>query len=127
MYRRDMALKVLGTDDPEQVAAMLTDDAAMMDVAAKLKAEGIKMFASWQDIFNMQFSNRKNPWVVDDKLIIDDSMITFMDNVRSSLRTAMIWVLIPGLPSGVLQLKVMILSAMCFLPGVISLLLSPLP
>ena len=82
MYRRDMALKVLGTDDPEQVAAMLTDDAAMMDVAAKLKAEGIKMFASWQDIFNMQFSNRKNPWVVDDKLIIDDSMITFMDNVK---------------------------------------------
>ena len=41
MYRRDMALKVLGTDDPEQVAAMLTDDAAMMDVAAKLKAEGM--------------------------------------------------------------------------------------
>ncbi len=83
MYRRDMALKVLGTDDPDQVAAMLTDDAAMLDVAAKLKAEGIKMFASWQDIFNMQFSNRENPWVVDDKLVIDDSMITFMDTAKT--------------------------------------------
>lgn len=61
MYRRDMATKVLGTDDPEQVSAMLTDDAAMLDVAAKLKAEGIKMFASWQDIFNMEFSNREKP------------------------------------------------------------------
>ena len=69
MYRRDMATKVLGTDDPEQVSAMLTDDVAMLDVAAKLKAEGIKMFASWQDIFNMEFSNREKPWVVDEKLV----------------------------------------------------------
>lgn len=83
MYRRDMAREVLGTDDPDQVAAMLTDDAAMLDVAAKLKEKGIKMFASWQDIFNMQFSNRKNPWVVDDKLVIDDSMLTFMDTAKT--------------------------------------------
>ena len=40
MYRRDMAKEVLGTDDPDQVAAMLTDDAAMLDVAAKLKEKG---------------------------------------------------------------------------------------
>ena len=83
MYRRDMARDVLGTDDPDQVAAMLTDDAAVLEVAAKLKDSGIKMFASWQDIFNMQFSNRENPWVVDDKLVIDDSMLTFMDTAKT--------------------------------------------
>lgn len=83
MYRRDMARDVLGSDDPEAVGAMLTDDAGMLEVAAKLKAEGIKMFASWQDIFNMQFSNREQPWVVDETLIIDDSMITFMDTAKA--------------------------------------------
>ena len=83
MYRRDMARDVLGTDDPDEVAAMLTDEAAMLEVAAKLKESGIKMFASWQDIFNMEFSNRAEPWVVDGKLIIDESMLSFMDTAKT--------------------------------------------
>lgn len=83
MYRRDMARDVLGTDDPDEVAAMLTDKAAMLEVAAKLKESGIKMFASWQDIFNMEFSNRAEPWVVDGKLIIDESMLSFMDTAKT--------------------------------------------
>lgn len=83
MYRRDLAKDVLGTDDPEQVAAMLSSNEAMMDVAAKLKEKGIKMFASWQDILNMQFSNREEPWVVDDQLTIDDSMLEFMDMAKT--------------------------------------------
>lgn len=83
MYRRDIAQDVLGTDDPDEVAAMLTDESAMLDVAAKLKESGIKMFASWQDIFNMEFSNRAEPWVVDDKLVIDESMLSFMDTAKT--------------------------------------------
>ena len=83
MYRRDIARDVLGTDDPDEVAAMLTDESAMLDVAAKLKESGIKMFASWQDIFNMEFSNRAEPWVVDDKLVIDESMLSFMDTAKT--------------------------------------------
>ena len=53
----------------------LNSNAAMLDAAAKFSEKGVKMFASWQDIMNMQFSNREQPWVVDDKLIIDDSML----------------------------------------------------
>ncbi len=83
MYRRDMARDVLGTDDPEEVAAMLTSDEAVLEVAAKLKESGIKMFASWQDIFNMKFSDRENPWVVDGKLVLDDSLLTFMDTAKT--------------------------------------------
>ena len=83
MYRRDIARDVLGTDDPDEVAAMLTDEGAMLDVAAKLKESGIKMFASWQDIFNREFSNRAEPWVVDDKLVIDESMLSFMDTAKT--------------------------------------------
>lgn len=83
MYRRDMARDVLGTDDPEKVAEMINSDEAMLDVAAKLKEKGIKMFASWQDILNMQFSNRSNPWVADNRLVIDESMLSFMDMAKT--------------------------------------------
>ena len=83
MYRRDMARDVLGTDDPDEVAAMLSSNDAMLEVAAKLKEKGIKMFASWQDIMNMQFSNRAKPWVEDGALIIDDSMLEFMDMAKT--------------------------------------------
>lgn len=83
MYRRDMAKEVLDVEQPEDVAALLTDDASMLDVAAKLKEHDIKMFASWQDIFNMKFSDRKTPWVVDDKLVIDESLYAFMDTAKT--------------------------------------------
>ena len=83
MYRRDMAKDVLGTDDPDEVAALLSTNDAMLDVAAKLKDKGIKMFASWQDIMNMQFSNRAEPWVVDGKLVIDESMLSFMEMAKT--------------------------------------------
>ena len=83
MYRRDMAKDVFGTDEPEEVAALLGSNQAMLDAAAKLKEKGIKMFASWQDIMNMQFSNRAEPWVVEDKLNIDESMLEFMDMAKT--------------------------------------------
>lgn len=84
MYRRDMAKKYLGTDDPAEVAKMLSSNEKMLDVAKTLKEKGnIKMFASWQDILNMQFSNRKQPWVVNGKLNIDDSMMNFMDLAKT--------------------------------------------
>ncbi len=83
MYRRDIAKDVFGTDEPEEVAALLNSNQAMLDAAAKLKEKGIKMFASWQDIMNMQFSNRAEPWVVEDKLNIDESMLEFMDMAKT--------------------------------------------
>ncbi len=62
---------------------MLSSNEKMLDVAKMLKETGdVKMFASWQDIWNMQFSNRRQPWAVDGKLILDDSMIAFMDMAK---------------------------------------------
>ncbi len=83
MYRRDMAKEVLGTDDPAEVGALLNSNEALLDAAAKMKDKGIKMFASWQDLMNMQFSNREQPWVVDGTLVIDDSMLDFMDMAKT--------------------------------------------
>ncbi len=84
MYRRDIAKKYLGTDDPAEVAKLLSSNEKMLEVAKTLKDKGdIKMFASWQDIMNMQFSNREKPWVVDGKLIIENSMLDFMDMAKT--------------------------------------------
>lgn len=84
MYRRDIAKKYLGTDDPTEVAKMFSSNEKMLEAAKILKEKGnIKMFASWQDIMNMQFSNRKQPWVVDNKLIVEDSMLNFMDMAKT--------------------------------------------
>ncbi len=83
LYRRDMAKEVLGTDDPAEVAKLLNSNENMLKVAEQLKAKGIKMFASWQDILNMQFSNREKPWVDGGKLTIDESMLSFMDMAKT--------------------------------------------
>ena len=54
MYRRDMAKQYLGTEDPAEVAKLLSSNEKMLEVAKTLKEKGnIKMFASWQDIMNM--------------------------------------------------------------------------
>jgi len=83
MYRRDIAIEAFGTDDPAEISALLSSNAKMMEAAVTLNENGFKMFASWQDIMNMQFSNRETPWVEDGKLFIDESMIEFMDMAKS--------------------------------------------
>ncbi len=86
IYRRDMAEKYLGVSDPAAVGKMLTSNEKMLEVAEKLKvgSEGkVKMFATWQDIFNMQFSNREAAWVKDGKLVIDPSMVDFFDVAKT--------------------------------------------
>lgn len=83
IYRRDVAERILGVSEPEDVAQLLTSNEAMLEVAAKMKEGGVKMFASWQDIFNMQFSNRQSPWVVEGKLVIDENMVRFFDMAKT--------------------------------------------
>ncbi len=83
LYRRDMASKYLGADSPEEVSSMLSSNKKMLDIANKLKDNGIKMFASWQDIMNMQFSNRDRAWVENGKLVLEDSMIEYMDMAKT--------------------------------------------
>lgn len=85
IYRKDMAKQYLGTDEPAEVSKMLATQAGMMQTAQTLKDKSggkVKMFASWKDLYNMQFSNRSKPWVVDGKLVMEQSMIDFYDQVK---------------------------------------------
>ncbi|MDR3166696.1 MAG: extracellular solute-binding protein [Treponema sp.] len=83
MYRRDLAAKYLGSGEPAEVSAFLSGNEKLLETAAVLRKNGIKMFASWQDILNLQFSNRQQPWIVDDTLILEPSMLDFMDLAKT--------------------------------------------
>lgn len=82
IYRRDMAEKYLGTDDPDEVQKALDTDEEMLELASRLKADGIRMFGSIKDIYDIKSQSRTYPWVVDGKLVIDDEMLSYMEMVK---------------------------------------------
>ena len=82
-YKRDLAKKYLGTDDPDEISEMLSTTEGMLDVAEKLK-EGSNgethMFASYKDLW--QFANygmRSVAWVDGNKFQMDDYIPEFFD------------------------------------------------
>ena len=79
IYRTDLAEQILGIKTPEEMSALLQAEGGMKKTAEELAQNDIKMFASWQDLLNMEFSNRETAWVEDGKLMIDPNMEVFMD------------------------------------------------
>lgn len=86
LYRRDLAKKYIGTDDPNLISKLMNSYNGMMKMAKTLKDKTsgkVRMFASWQDVFNMQFSNRTQPWVVSNKLVVPKTMQDFYDIAKN--------------------------------------------
>ena len=86
-YKRDLAKKYLGTDDPDEISEMLSTTDGMLDVAEKLK-EGSNgethMFASYKDLW--QFANygmRSLAWVDGDNFQMDDYIPEFFDLAKT--------------------------------------------
>lgn len=53
VYRRDIAMDVFGTDDPEEIGAKCADWETMKTTAADLKAKGYYTFSSYADTFRL--------------------------------------------------------------------------
>lgn len=83
IYRRDLAQKVLGVSEPEEVTEYFSDYDKMLETAETFKNAGITMFGSWEDVMLMALSDREQPWVVDGKLVIDPKMEDFLDTVKT--------------------------------------------
>lgn len=84
-YRRSIAKKYLGTDDPEKIQEMLKDMNSFKNVARKIHDESngdVYMVASTGDFTNLFFANRQTPWVVDGKLNIDDKVIEMIKTAK---------------------------------------------
>lgn len=82
IYRRDIAEKYFGSDDPAVVAEALSTDKKMLEAAAKMKADGISFVSCFKDLYDSKVASRNHAWVEDGKLVIDDVLIDFLDMAK---------------------------------------------
>jgi len=80
IYRRSIALNTWGTDDPAFVGAKIGPGwDRFSTAAAELKANGYAMVVSNGDLWQAARDSASQPWVVNDRLVIDPARLLFMD------------------------------------------------
>ena len=80
-YRRSLAKECLGTDDPAEIQAMVSDLDKFVEVAAKIKACGTGDYytvGTGGELATPFFTNRAQPWIVDDTLVIDPKVVDYV-------------------------------------------------
>ena len=85
VYRRDIALDVFGTDDPDEIAAICADWGKMKDAAAQLKDKGYYTFASYADTFRSYGNSISAPWVTGTTLTVDPRIMEWVSDSKEWL------------------------------------------
>ena len=83
MYNANYAKEVLGTDDPDQVQAMVSDWDKFAETAQKMKDAGIFMVSGYDDTYRCFSNNASAPWVTDNKITIDPQIKAWVDQTKS--------------------------------------------
>ena len=81
-YNREIAEKILGTGDEDEVAAAINSEEKILALNEKLKAEyggDVKMFGTFYNIAQYYFCSRVEPWVKDGVMEITPEIDHFMD------------------------------------------------
>ncbi len=81
-YRRSIAKEVLGTDDPTEVQAMLSDWTKFDEVAAKMKDSGYFMLSGYDDAFRTFSNNMSAPWVNGTQIVVDDNIMKWVEQTK---------------------------------------------
>lgn len=81
-YRRSIAKEVLGTDDPTEVQAQLSDWTKFDEAAAKMKDAGYFMLSGYDDSYRAFSNNMSSPWVQDGKIVIDEKIQEWIDQTK---------------------------------------------
>lgn len=84
-YRRDIAKKVLGTDEPEKVQEAISDWDKFFETAEKLKGAGYKIVNGVDEVYYAIINAHKDPWIIDDG---ETETLKFDDSVKTYLETA---------------------------------------
>ena len=71
VYRRDIAMDVFGTDDPEAIGEKVKDWDTMKATAEELKAKGYYTFASYADTFRLYGNSIGDSWVKQGETVIN--------------------------------------------------------
>lgn len=83
-YRRSIALDVLGTDDPAEVQAYLSDWDKFDEVAEMAAAKGYTMLSGYDDAYRTFSNNVSAPWVdSSNKIVIDDNLMRWVDQTKT--------------------------------------------
>lgn len=85
-YRRSLAKQYLGTDDPVEVQKYLSDLDKFVDTAKLLKEKSngkCVIVSSVTDMLMPYKGARTQPWVVNDKLVIDPAMDKYLDMCKT--------------------------------------------
>ncbi len=84
-YRRSLANEYFGTDDPEEIQALLSDMDKFTEAAAVIKEKSggdTYMVASTGDFASPFFANRSQPWIVDGKLNVDPMVEEYIKTAK---------------------------------------------
>jgi len=84
-YRRSLAKEYFGTDDPAEIQALLSDLDKFTEAAAVIKEKSggnTYMVGSSGDFQNPFFANRAQPWIVDDKLVVDPMVEKYVETAK---------------------------------------------
>jgi hypothetical protein len=84
-YRRSLATEYFGTDDPEEIQALLADLDKFTEAAAVVKEKSggnTFMVSSSGDFLNPFLFNREDPWIVDDTLVVDPMVEKFVETAK---------------------------------------------
>ncbi len=79
IYNREAAKEVLGSDEPDKVQEAVKDWDTFNATAKTLKDAGYKITATANDTFRVFSDNVSSPWVVDGKIVVDDSIKKWVD------------------------------------------------
>ena len=79
-YRRSIAKECLGTDNPDEVQAMVSDLDKFVEVAGMIQACNADYYTvgTSAELFNPFLANREQPWIVDETLVIDPNVVEFV-------------------------------------------------
>ena len=87
-YRRSIAEDVLGTDDPTEVQAALSDWDKFNDVAEKAAAKGYKMLSGYDDSYRTFSNNVSAGWVDGTTVKVDPNIMNWSIRPRPTPITA---------------------------------------
>ena len=80
IFNREAAKEVFGTDDLEAVQAKVADWDTFKATAAELKEAGYSIVSTVNDTYRVYSNNVTTPWVIDNKLNIDENLMKWVDD-----------------------------------------------
>lgn len=81
-YRRSIAKDVLGTDDPTEVQAALSDWDKFNAVAAQAKEKGYYMVSGYDDTYRVFSNNVAQPWVEGTTVTVDENIMKWIEQTK---------------------------------------------